>query len=135
MKVILSFLCYIYCGFLPVTLLRANVEVSISIVLDKNYGKTHAIRLNGIKVSGAHVLRALTDVTSDSTKPVVVLMPEKTTFDGWDDIMAILDKIGYSNVRYFIFSNATQNMTEVDRPHSTVPFSTTPAPRGATKDY
>jgi|SRR5262249_48474609 len=102
----------------------------ISVVLDANYSKTHAIQLNGRHIPDRHVLRALSEVISGNSAPFVVLVPSTARFEDWDDIMAIFDKIGYSNVRYFVFSKATKRMNEIDPPHAAVEFSLTPPPRG-----
>jgi len=102
---------------------------AISIVLSGDFGRTHSVKLNGQKIPGTRLLDALTAVMKDSTVPVVVLMPENSRFSDWEELIVILSKVGFSNVRYFFFSQNTMKMTELKLSHMPQEFSLNPPPR------
>ena len=105
----------------------------VTIVLSDDYSKTFNIRLNGQFVRNEAVLQQLSDNITDPHTPVVVLMPGQVTFNGWDEIRGLLDKIGCLNVRYFVFSKQNRAMTELELPHEAIDFTLNPPPRN-TKD-
>ena len=76
----------------------------VTIVLSDDYSKTFNIQLNGQFVRNGAVRQQLSDKITDPDTPVIVLMPGQVTFNGWDEIRGLLDKIGCLNVRYFVFS-------------------------------
>ncbi|MGB9475972.1 MAG: hypothetical protein WCE87_12980 [Candidatus Udaeobacter sp.] len=67
----------------------------------------------------------------NSTDPVVVVMSEESRFSDWEDMIAILSKVGFSNVRYFFFSKNTMKMTELELSHVPQEFSLDPPARGS----
>lgn len=110
----------------------ATAEPSpISILLDKDYPRTLAIQLNGHFVPSGKVLESLSSSMKDKQIPVVVLMPGKVAFNDWGEIRGLLDKVGFLNVRYFVYSSATHRMTEIELPLRAVQFSVNPAPRSS----
>jgi hypothetical protein len=85
--------------------------------------------LNGQFVGNEAVLQQLSDKITDPHIPVVVLMPGQVTFNGWDEIRGLLDKIGCLNVRYFVFSTQHPAMTEIELPHEAIDYTLNPPPR------
>ena len=104
-------------------------SLPVTIVLPEDYSKTLSVRLNGRFVPNDAVLEKLSNAITDTHTSVVVFMPGKVNFDGWDEIRGLLDKIGCSNVRYFVFSPETNAMTELDLPHEAIDFTLNPPPR------
>ena len=100
----------------------------IAILLDHNYPKTLEVRLNGEVVRSAKLLGKLSVATEDPQTPVIVLIHERLRFVDWDAIRGLLDKVGFLNVRYFVYSAKSKMMTELDLPHAAVEFSTHPGP-------
>jgi hypothetical protein len=119
---------------LAVTATLAAAPVPVTIVLPEDYSNTLNIQLNGRAIPNNAVLEKLSDAITDPRSPVVVLMPGKVSFDGWDEIRGLLDKIGCLEVRYFVFSPKNQMMTELELPHEAIEFTLTPAPRSHKKD-
>jgi len=115
-----------------VTALSAD-RAPVTIVLSDDYSKTFNIRLNGQFVGNEAVLQQLSDKITDPHIPVVVLMPGQVTFNGWDEIRGLLDKIGCLNVRYFVFSKQHRAMTELELPHEAIDYTLNPPPPGKTK--
>ena len=111
-----------------VTALSAD-RAPVTIVLSDDYSKTFNIRLNGQFVGNEAVLQQLSDKITDPHIPVVVLMPGQVTFNGWDEIRGLLDKIGCLNVRYFVFSKQNRAMTELELPHEAIDFTLNPLSR------
>ena len=101
----------------------------VTIVLSDDYSKTFNIRLNGQFVHNEAVLQQLSDQITDPNTPVIVLMPGQVTFNCWDEIRGLLDKIGCLNVRYFVFSKQNGAMTELELPHEAIDFKLNPPPR------
>ena len=87
------------------------------------------IRLNGKVVHNEAVLQQLSDKITDPHTPVIVLMPGQVTFNSWDEIRGLLDKIGCLNVRYFVFSKQHRAMTELELPHEAIDYTLNPPPR------
>jgi hypothetical protein len=112
------------------TTLVAN-SLPVAITLPEDYSKTLNIQLNGRFVPNDAVLEKLSNTITDSHSPVVVLMPGKVSFDGWDEIRGLLDKIGCLNVRYFVFSLKTNAMTELELPHEAIAFTLNPPPKSS----
>jgi len=100
----------------------------VTIVLPENYSKTLDIQLKGRFVPNEAVLEQLSKTITESHTPVVVFMPGKVSFDSWDEIRGLLDKIGCLNVRYFVFSPKTNAMTELELPHAAINFTLNPPP-------
>jgi hypothetical protein len=66
----------------------------VTIVLSEDYPK----------ILNEGVVEQLSDAITNPHLPVIVLMSGQVTFNGWDEIRGLLDKIGCLNVRYFAFS-------------------------------
>ena len=105
----------------------------VTIVLSDDYSKTFNIQLNGQFVRNEAVLQQLSDKITDPHTPVTVLMPGHVTFNGWDEIRGLLDKIGCLNVRYFVFSKQNRAMTELELPHEVIDYTLKPPPPRNTK--
>ena len=103
----------------------------VTIELSDDYSKTFNIRLNGQFIRNEAVLQQLSDKITDPHTPVNVLMAGQVTFNGWDEIRGLLDKIGCLNVRYFVFSEQHRAMTELDLPHEAIDYTLNPAPRNS----
>jgi len=114
-------------GALMVILPCLGDDREIAILLDQNYAKTLEVRLNGEVVRSANLLEKLSVATEDPQTPVIVLIHERLRFVDWDAIRGLLDKVGFLNVRYFVYSKSKM-MTELDLPHAAVEFSTHPGP-------
>ena len=112
--------------------LSANRE-PVTIELSDDYSKTFNIRLNGQFIRNEAVLQQLSDKITDPHTPVNVLMAGQVTFNGWDEIRGLLDKIGCLNVRYFVFSKQHRAMTELELPHEAIDYTLNPPPPGKTK--
>ena len=103
----------------------------ITIELSDDYSETYNIRLNGQFIRNEAVLQQLSDKITDPHTPVNVLMAGQVTFNGWDEIRGLLDKIGCLNVRYFVFSEQHRAMTELDLPHEAIDYTLNPPPRNS----
>ena len=108
--------------------LSAN-PAPVTIVLSHDYSKTFNIRLNGQFVRNETVLQQLSDKITEPHTPVIVLMAGQVTFNGWDEMRGLLDKIGCLNVRYFVFSKQHRAMTELELPHEAIDYTLNPPPR------
>jgi len=115
-------------GALMVTLPCLGNDREIAILVDQNYPKTLDVQLNGEVVRSANLLGKLSVATEDPQTPVIVFIHERLRFVDWDAIRGLLDKVGFLNVRYFVYSAKSKMMTELDLPHPAVEFSTHPGP-------
>src|SRR5690242_14970587 len=99
---------------------------TISIVVDKNYAKTHAIKLNGQNIPDSRVMNALSRLIEKDGRdaPIVILMPSELTFADWQDLRGLIGKVGFLNDRYFVYSSRTEKMVELDNPHRAIDFTT-----------
>jgi hypothetical protein len=104
---------------------------TISVVVDKNYARTHAIKLNDQNVPDSRVMNALSRLIEKEGRdaPIVILMPSELTFADWQDLRGLIGKVGFLNDRYFVYSSRTQKMVEIDNPHYAIDFTTSPPPR------
>ena len=99
----------------------------VTIELSDDYSKTFNIQF----VRNEAVLQQLSDKITDPHTPVIVLMPGQVTFNGWNEIRGLLGKVGYLNVRYFVFSKQHGAMTELELPHEAIDFTLNPPPRNS----
>jgi hypothetical protein len=118
-------------GLLLSMLVATAAPAPVTNELSDDYSKTFNIRLNGKVVCNEAVLQQLSDTITDPHIPVIVLMPGQVTFNGWDVIRGLLDKIGCLNVRYFVFSERHRAMTELELPHEAIDYTLNPPPRNA----
>src|SRR3954447_26248533 len=107
----------------------------VTIVLSDDDSKTFNIQLNGQFVRNEAVLQQLSDKVTDPHTPIIVLMPGQVTFNGWDEIRGLLDKIGCLNVRYFVFSKQNRAMTELELPHEAIDYTLNPPPSSESKRH
>jgi hypothetical protein len=112
------------------TTFRVQGQQPISVELKKNCEPTSAIWVDGVRIAQRDVYRALSQKLRASEKgdytPVIVLMSTQCGFDDWLDIRTLLyGKIGFRDVRYFIVSEETEHMSEVEL-HPAMPISTNP---------
>jgi hypothetical protein len=110
----------------------------ISVLVPNSHTKAGGIRtiqINGSTVKYADAYEKLSELLLSApathNTPVVVLMDENCSFVDWDSIRGLIAaKLGFLNVRYFVFSEKSQMMVEIDVPHQATKFSLNPLPRG-----
>jgi hypothetical protein len=123
-------------SFLTAILLFVTADMlsadPISVVVSNSYTKAGGLRtieINGstVKYSAAYEkLSALLEAASaKQDTPVVVLMNESCRFNDWYSVRGLMDKIGFMHVRYFVFSKATNYMSEIE-PRPAMPVSSNP---------
>jgi hypothetical protein len=101
---------------------------SVVLWLKPGYSSNHVLRLNGREITGARLVDELSAAIKDRWTPLIVLLPNDACFSDWQDIMGVVDKVGFLKCRYFVYSNTTQRMTELSRPRKAVEFSLHPKP-------
>lgn len=109
---------------------RCHGQQSISVELKENYHTTSAVWVNGVRIAQRDAYKTLSERLRDSEKhedtPVIVLMAMPCSFDDWLDIRTLLySKIGFKHVRYFIVSEETNYMSELQL-HPAMPLSLNP---------
>jgi hypothetical protein len=116
---------------LVATIANSAEASPISIVLRGDFTRTHSVEVNGRRVPSSRLLDALSDSIKNPTDSVVVVMSEESRFADWEDIIAILSKVGFVNVRYFFFSKDSMKMTELELSQMPQEFSLDPPPRSS----
>lgn len=106
----------------------------VTVMLPPDYSKTLNIRVNGVFVANEEVLEKLSNTITDFRSSVIVFIPEEGRFADWIEIKGLLDKIGCLNVRYFVFSNKSHGMSELELPHEAIDFTLNPPERSAAKN-
>ena len=119
----------VVCSNLIINIVNSAEPPPISIVLRPDFTRTHSVELNGRRIRSSSLLDALTNAIKDPKDPVVVVMSEDSRFSDWEGMIAILSKVGFSNVRYFFFSKETMKMTELELSQMPQEFSLNPPPR------
>ena len=123
------------CSNLVISTAQPGEPSSISIVLDADFSRTHLVELNSQRVQRSKLLDALTNAYRKPTDPVIVLMSEESRFSDWEEMIAILSKVGFSNVRYFLFSKQTMKMTELELSHTPQEFTQSSSTGGQIKKF
>jgi hypothetical protein len=84
-------------------------------VIAADYPKTGAILINGRKISDEAVLNELAKTIhgEGAAAPIVVVLPQSFRFEDWNNVRGLMDKVGFTNVRYFVKWTSTQKMIEL----------------------
>lgn len=92
-------------------------------------GGIRSIEINGnaVKYSDAYdnLATLLRAAPAKQDTPIVVRIDENCSFVDWDSIRGLMDKIGFTQVRYFVFSKETNYMCEI-KPSPAIPVSSNP---------
>lgn len=103
--------------------IAANVSLAgpISIDVSTSYDKAggiRAIRVNGKETKYGDAYRDLGVLLRASPakedQPVMVRIDEQCRFGDWDSVLGLMEKIGFSQDRYFITSKKTNSMCEIE---------------------
>ena len=83
-------------------------------------------------VPSEKLLEALSQAKREREKgretPIVVLIDKRNSIAALSNIRGIIDKAGFSNVRYFYLSADRERMAEVALDRPAIPFSLNPPP-------
>ena len=123
-----SFSKFVFLGCLALSVTTSRAQSPIAIELPKDYGRKWGVRVDGKNVPGTKVLDQLIKVKQArrDNPAVVVLLPNSARFADWTNIHGIVDKVGFSNVRYFALSEDGEKMIEVKREGQVLPVSVRP---------
>ena len=107
---------------------QSHAESAVSILLPLDYGKKWDVQIDGRNIAGPKVVDELSEVLLKRGReiPVFVLIPKTARFMDWNNIQGIVEKVGFTNVRYFAYSHDDQKMVEVKREGPPVPFPAIP---------
>lgn len=99
----------------------------ISIMLEPIRGKK-VYRLESKVVSSENLLGALNPLilARGSEASVIVLVHESTSIADLKNLRGIIEKAGFSNIKYFHFADAKEKMAEIIMVRPAVPFSLSP---------
>ena len=101
---------------------------TISILLRDDYPKTHEIDVDGKKVSSPDALKYLDQQIRSKGREstVFVLCHESLRFSDVGNIAGLITKVGFQNLRFFIYSVESGRMNEVSFSQELLPFSRHP---------
>jgi hypothetical protein len=104
----------------------------ISVVVPNIHTKAGALRtiqINAKEIRYADAYQRLSELLLAAPEkqkaPVVVRMDENCRFSDWYSVRGLMDKIGFMEVRYFVYSKETNYMCEIE-PRPAVPVSSNP---------
>jgi hypothetical protein len=105
-----------------------QADSPIAIQLSREYGKKWDVEIDGKKTPGTKVLDELINAkqAKGGSGSVIVLLPSSVSLSGWSNIQGIVDKVGFSDSRYFALSDNGDKMIEIKRVGSAVPVSSAP---------
>ena len=115
------------CSFLAlaVTLLNiADVTAAsrVNITIGSDYEKANTMTVDGHRASGGLELAELSKVIKarGAEVPVIVIMPATLKFIDLNNVRGLIDKVGFTNVRYFVVWSATRKMVELKQVGPTI---------------
>jgi hypothetical protein len=105
----------------------SQAQTPVTVELAKDYGRKWDLKIDGRNVSGPNVLNELAKAKlSIGDAKIVVQLPSSVSIDGWSNIEAMVDKVGFLDAQYFALSDDGQKMVEIKRVGPAVPFSIAP---------
>ena len=87
------------------------------LVIQKDYAKTPSVAINGKTVTGNKVLPELIVLIQRQghDAPIVVILPDSLRFVDWSNVKGLIGMVGFTSVRYFVRSNSTGKMIELQQ--------------------